>query len=155
MWVLFFFSLSPSHLRLPCLHFFTSTSICDLSFPQTQENEEWFLVGRVIDRVCFLVIATVFFIGTVGIFLMGHFNQPPSSPFPGDSKNYLPPINVLGWTLARSTLSCRKYPDKLREWKSDSILTKSGYSFHKYVGVSVVTFEKQILSLSLSAGVAK
>ncbi|XP_075875854.1 acetylcholine receptor subunit gamma [Nelusetta ayraudi] len=60
------------------------------------ENEEWFLVGRVIDRVCFLVIATVFFIGTVGIFLMGHFNQPPSSPFPGDSKNYLPPINVLG-----------------------------------------------------------
>uniref|UniRef100_A0A3Q3WK57 Uncharacterized protein n=1 Tax=Mola mola TaxID=94237 RepID=A0A3Q3WK57_MOLML len=60
------------------------------------ENEEWFLVGRVIDRVCFIVMALVFFIGTIGIFLMGHFNQPPSSPFPGDPKKYLPPINVLG-----------------------------------------------------------
>lgn len=103
--VSFVLFLSLPSSRLPYLHLFTSMSFCDLSFPQTQENEEWFLVGRVIDRVCFLVIATVFFIGTVGIFLMGHFNQPPSSPFPGDSKSYLPPINVLGWTLARSTLS--------------------------------------------------
>ncbi|TKS79928.1 Acetylcholine receptor subunit gamma [Collichthys lucidus] len=59
------------------------------------ENEEWFLVARVIDRVCFIVIALVFFIGTIGIFLMGHFNQPPSSPFIGDPKKYLPPINNL------------------------------------------------------------
>uniref|UniRef100_A0A4W6E9A3 Cholinergic receptor, nicotinic, gamma n=1 Tax=Lates calcarifer TaxID=8187 RepID=A0A4W6E9A3_LATCA len=51
-----------------------------------QENEEWFLVARVIDRVCFIVMTMVFFIGTIGIFLMGHFNQPPSSPFPGDPK---------------------------------------------------------------------
>uniref|UniRef100_A0A673AM25 Cholinergic receptor, nicotinic, gamma n=1 Tax=Sphaeramia orbicularis TaxID=375764 RepID=A0A673AM25_9TELE len=57
------------------------------------ENEEWFLVARVIDRVCFIVIALVFFIGTIGIFLMGHFNQPPSSPFFGDPKMYLPPVN--------------------------------------------------------------
>lgn len=61
-----------------------------------QENEEWFLVARVIDRVCFIVMASVFFIGTMGVFLMGHFNQPPSTPFPGDVKMYLPPINVLG-----------------------------------------------------------
>ncbi|KAM9350123.1 acetylcholine receptor subunit gamma [Symphorus nematophorus] len=59
------------------------------------ENEEWFLVARVIDRVCFIVMALVFFIGTIGIFLMGHFNQPPSSPFQGDPKKYLPPINNL------------------------------------------------------------
>lgn len=59
------------------------------------ENEEWFLVARVIDRVCFVVMALVFFIGTIGIFLMGHFNQPPSSPFLGDPKKYLPPINNL------------------------------------------------------------
>uniref|UniRef100_H3C0J7 Cholinergic receptor, nicotinic, gamma n=1 Tax=Tetraodon nigroviridis TaxID=99883 RepID=H3C0J7_TETNG len=55
------------------------------------ENEEWFLVARVIDRVCFIVMASVFFIGTMGVFLMGHFNQPPSTPFPGDVKMYLPP----------------------------------------------------------------
>uniref|UniRef100_A0A8C4GDE9 Cholinergic receptor, nicotinic, gamma n=1 Tax=Dicentrarchus labrax TaxID=13489 RepID=A0A8C4GDE9_DICLA len=59
------------------------------------ENEEWFLVARVIDRVCFIVMVSVFFIGTIGIFLMGHFNQPPSSPFLGDPKRYLPPINNL------------------------------------------------------------
>ncbi|KAA8587310.1 hypothetical protein FQN60_016172 [Etheostoma spectabile] len=57
------------------------------------ENEEWFLVARVIDRACFIVMVSVFFIGTIGIFLMGHFNQPPSSPFIGDPKKYLPPIN--------------------------------------------------------------
>ncbi|XP_056912582.1 acetylcholine receptor subunit gamma [Takifugu flavidus] len=60
------------------------------------ENEEWFLVARVIDRACFIVMASVFFIGTIGVFLMGHFNQPPSAPFPRDAKTYLPPINVLG-----------------------------------------------------------
>ncbi|XP_037643008.1 acetylcholine receptor subunit gamma [Sebastes umbrosus] len=59
------------------------------------ENEEWFLVARVVDRVCFIVMVSVFFIGTIGIFLMGHFNQPPSSPFPGDPKKYLPPTNNL------------------------------------------------------------
>uniref|UniRef100_A0A8C6TWZ1 Cholinergic receptor, nicotinic, gamma n=1 Tax=Neogobius melanostomus TaxID=47308 RepID=A0A8C6TWZ1_9GOBI len=55
-----------------------------------QENEEWFLVARVIDRVCFIVMALVFWVGTTAIFLMGHFNKAPSSPFPGDPKMYLP-----------------------------------------------------------------
>ncbi|XP_029929900.1 acetylcholine receptor subunit gamma [Myripristis murdjan] len=59
------------------------------------ENEEWFLVARVIDRVCFIVMALVFFIGTIGIFLMGHFNQPPSTPFLGDPRRYLPPVENL------------------------------------------------------------
>ncbi|KAM4605285.1 acetylcholine receptor subunit gamma [Polymixia lowei] len=59
------------------------------------ENEEWFLVARVIDRVCFIVTATVFFMGTIGIFLMGHFNQPPSTPFFGDPGKYLPPVENL------------------------------------------------------------
>ncbi|XP_066565897.1 acetylcholine receptor subunit gamma isoform X2 [Amia ocellicauda] len=54
------------------------------------ENEEWFLVGRVVDRVCFLVMALLFALSTVGIFLMGHFNQAPSTPFPGDPNRYLP-----------------------------------------------------------------
>nr|XP_015216581.1 PREDICTED: acetylcholine receptor subunit gamma [Lepisosteus oculatus] len=54
------------------------------------ENEEWFLVARVIDRVCFSVMSLLFILGTIGIFLMGHFNQAPSLPFPGDPRNYLP-----------------------------------------------------------------
>uniref|UniRef100_A0A8B9F8N3 Cholinergic receptor nicotinic gamma subunit n=1 Tax=Amazona collaria TaxID=241587 RepID=A0A8B9F8N3_9PSIT len=53
-------------------------------------SEEWMLVGRVIDRVCFFVMASLFVCGTVGIFLMAHFNQAPTLPFPGDPKQYLP-----------------------------------------------------------------
>ncbi|KAL7851319.1 hypothetical protein AOLI_G00216750 [Acnodon oligacanthus] len=63
------------------------------------ENEEWFLVARVIDRLCFIAMAMLFVLGTIGIFLMGHFNQAPSLPFPGDPKKYLPkmsPMNVTG-----------------------------------------------------------
>ena len=71
------------------------TTLIDLFL--IQENEEWFLLARVIDRVCFIVMALVFSIGTVGIFLMGHFNQPPSMPFPGDPRRFLPPlVNVSG-----------------------------------------------------------
>uniref|UniRef100_A0A672F6P7 Acetylcholine receptor subunit gamma-like n=1 Tax=Salarias fasciatus TaxID=181472 RepID=A0A672F6P7_SALFA len=55
------------------------------------ENEEWVLIARVIDRLCFIVMATVFLIGTVSVFLMGHFNQAPPLPFPGDPKLYRPP----------------------------------------------------------------
>ncbi|KFW09852.1 Acetylcholine receptor subunit gamma, partial [Fulmarus glacialis] len=39
------------------------------------ESEEWILVGRVIDRVCFFIMASLFVCGTVSIFLMAHFNQ--------------------------------------------------------------------------------
>ncbi|NXL86102.1 ACHG protein, partial [Alectura lathami] len=56
----------------------------------SSENEEWILVGRVIDRVCFCIMASLFVCGTVGIFLMAHFNQAPALPFPGDPKPYLP-----------------------------------------------------------------
>ncbi|XP_043079761.1 acetylcholine receptor subunit gamma [Puntigrus tetrazona] len=57
------------------------------------ENEEWFLVARVIDRMCFIVMALLFILGTIAIFLMGHFNQAPTQPFPGDPKKYLPEIS--------------------------------------------------------------
>ncbi|XP_065700788.1 acetylcholine receptor subunit gamma isoform X3 [Patagioenas fasciata] len=56
----------------------------------SSESEEWVLVGRVIDRVCFFIMASLFVCGTVGIFLMAHFNQAPALPFPGDPKQYLP-----------------------------------------------------------------
>lgn len=67
--------------------------IPDILFLALQENEEWFLVARVIDRMCFIVMALLFILGTIGIFLMGHFNQAPSQPFPGDPKKYLPEIS--------------------------------------------------------------
>uniref|UniRef100_A0A5F5PEY8 Cholinergic receptor nicotinic gamma subunit n=1 Tax=Equus caballus TaxID=9796 RepID=A0A5F5PEY8_HORSE len=53
-------------------------------------NEEWFLVGRVLDRVCFLAMLSLFVCGTAGIFLMAHYNRVPSLPFPGDPRSYLP-----------------------------------------------------------------
>lgn len=55
-----------------------------------QGNEEWFLVGRMLDRVCFLAMLTLFVCGTAGIFLMAHYNQVPLLPFPGDPRSYLP-----------------------------------------------------------------
>uniref|UniRef100_A0A2I2Z1M1 Cholinergic receptor nicotinic gamma subunit n=1 Tax=Gorilla gorilla gorilla TaxID=9595 RepID=A0A2I2Z1M1_GORGO len=53
-------------------------------------NEEWFLVGRVLDRVCFLAMLSLFVCGTAGIFLMAHYNRVPALPFPGDPHPYLP-----------------------------------------------------------------
>ncbi|KAM4835869.1 acetylcholine receptor subunit gamma [Thomomys bottae] len=56
-------------------------------------NEEWFLVGRVLDRVCFLAMFSLFICGTAGIFLMAHYNRVPALPFPGDPRPYLPSPN--------------------------------------------------------------
>ncbi|XP_004701736.1 acetylcholine receptor subunit gamma [Echinops telfairi] len=53
-------------------------------------NEEWSLLGRVLDRVCFLAMLALFLCGTAGIFLMAHYNQVPALPFPGDPRPYLP-----------------------------------------------------------------
>lgn len=57
--------------------------------PNLQGNEEWLLVGRVLDRVCFLAMLLLFICGTTGIFLMAHYNQAPALPFPGDPRPYL------------------------------------------------------------------
>ncbi|XP_073529222.1 acetylcholine receptor subunit gamma [Phyllobates terribilis] len=54
------------------------------------ENEEWILIGRVIDRVCFLIMFSLFILGSIGTFIAGHYNQAPEQPFPGDPKLYLP-----------------------------------------------------------------
>ncbi|KAM5325865.1 acetylcholine receptor subunit gamma isoform 2-T2 [Glossophaga mutica] len=53
-------------------------------------NEEWFLVGRVLDRVCFLAMLSLFVCGTAGIFLMAHYHRVPALPFPEDPRPYLP-----------------------------------------------------------------
>ncbi|KAJ8347695.1 hypothetical protein SKAU_G00262840 [Synaphobranchus kaupii] len=54
------------------------------------EIESWVLIGKMIDKVCFWVAMLLFSIGTVAIFLTGHFNQPPEFPFPGEDKRYVP-----------------------------------------------------------------
>ncbi|XP_066578427.1 acetylcholine receptor subunit epsilon [Amia ocellicauda] len=54
------------------------------------EMESWVLIGKVIDKVCFWAAILLFSVGTVGIFLMGHYNQVPEFPFPGETKHYSP-----------------------------------------------------------------
>lgn len=54
------------------------------------EIESWVLIGKMIDKVCFWAAILLFTIGTVGIFLQGHFNQVPEFPFPGENKKYVP-----------------------------------------------------------------
>ena len=49
-----------------------------------QGTKEWFLVGRVLDRVCFLAMLSLFVCGTAGIFLMAHYNRVSALPFLGD-----------------------------------------------------------------------
>ncbi|XP_039603092.1 acetylcholine receptor subunit epsilon isoform X1 [Polypterus senegalus] len=52
------------------------------------EMESWVLIGKVIDKVCFWAAILLFSIGTIGIFLMGHYNTVPDYPFPGEMKKY-------------------------------------------------------------------
>ncbi|XP_042287109.1 acetylcholine receptor subunit epsilon [Thunnus albacares] len=54
------------------------------------EIESWVLIGKMIDKVCFWAAILLFIIGTVGIFLTGHFNRAPDFPFPGQNKKYVP-----------------------------------------------------------------
>lgn len=68
----------------PWSHLYPTVCCCP------QGNEEWFLVGRVLDRVCFLAMLSLFICGTAGIFLMAHYNRVPDLPFPGDPRPYLP-----------------------------------------------------------------
>ncbi|XP_061559249.1 acetylcholine receptor subunit epsilon isoform X2 [Phycodurus eques] len=54
------------------------------------EIENWVLIGKMIDKVCFWAAILLFIIGTVGIFLTGHFNRAPEWPFPGENNKYVP-----------------------------------------------------------------
>uniref|UniRef100_A0A8C8RML1 Acetylcholine receptor subunit epsilon n=1 Tax=Pelusios castaneus TaxID=367368 RepID=A0A8C8RML1_9SAUR len=46
------------------------------------EMENWVLIGKMMDKLCFWAALLLFTIGTLGIFLMGHFNNVPDDPFP-------------------------------------------------------------------------
>ncbi|KAJ3588781.1 hypothetical protein NHX12_009635 [Muraenolepis orangiensis] len=54
------------------------------------EMESWVLIGKMVDKVCFWVALLLFNLGTVAIFLTGHFNQVPEFPFPGQTKKFVP-----------------------------------------------------------------
>nr|QQL95705.1 acetylcholine receptor gamma-like subunit [Pristella maxillaris]QQL95706.1 acetylcholine receptor gamma-like subunit [Pristella maxillaris] len=54
------------------------------------EMESWVLIGKMVDKVCFWAAILLFSIGTVAIFLMGHFNQVPEYPFYWEKKKYVP-----------------------------------------------------------------
>lgn len=52
--------------------------------------ESWVLIGKMVDKVCFWVALLLFSLGTVAIFLTGHYNQVPEFPFPGLTKKFEP-----------------------------------------------------------------
>uniref|UniRef100_A0A670ZH77 Neurotransmitter-gated ion-channel transmembrane domain-containing protein n=1 Tax=Pseudonaja textilis TaxID=8673 RepID=A0A670ZH77_PSETE len=80
-------------LRHAALEIQSCVNACNHITKTLQEKnnfDKWILVGRVIDRVCFLLMASVFIFGTVGVFLMAQFNQAPAVPFVGDPRRFLP-----------------------------------------------------------------
>ncbi|XP_070585841.1 acetylcholine receptor subunit epsilon [Erythrolamprus reginae] len=46
------------------------------------EIENWMLIGKMIDKLCFWLAILLFTIGTLGIFFAGHLNTVPEDPFP-------------------------------------------------------------------------
>ncbi|XP_072006048.1 acetylcholine receptor subunit epsilon-like isoform X2 [Engystomops pustulosus] len=54
------------------------------------EMENWVMIGKVLDVLCFWLALPLFVVGTLAIFLMGHFNSVPDRPFAGDNRVYEP-----------------------------------------------------------------
>ncbi|XP_069500024.1 acetylcholine receptor subunit epsilon [Ambystoma mexicanum] len=54
------------------------------------EMGNWVFIGKVVDNLCFWAAILLFTIGTLGIFIMGHLNNAPDHPFPGETKQYYP-----------------------------------------------------------------
>uniref|UniRef100_A0A671QLC2 Acetylcholine receptor subunit delta n=1 Tax=Sinocyclocheilus anshuiensis TaxID=1608454 RepID=A0A671QLC2_9TELE len=53
-----------------------------------EEKDNWSGIARTVDRLCFYVVTPVMTLGTICIFLMGIYNQPPALPFQGDTFTY-------------------------------------------------------------------
>ncbi|XP_078525065.1 acetylcholine receptor subunit epsilon [Lissotriton helveticus] len=54
------------------------------------EMGNWVFIGKVVDNLCFWAAILLFAIGTFSIFIMGHLNNAPDFPFPGETKLYRP-----------------------------------------------------------------
>lgn len=53
-----------------------------------QEKDNWSGIARTVDRLCFFVVTPVMTLGTICIFMMANYNQPPVLPFQGDPFTY-------------------------------------------------------------------
>ncbi|ROL42689.1 Acetylcholine receptor subunit delta [Anabarilius grahami] len=53
-----------------------------------EEKDNWSGIARTVDRLCFFVVTPVMTLGTIFIFMMANYNQPPVLPFQGDSFTY-------------------------------------------------------------------
>ncbi|CAM5137787.1 unnamed protein product [Eretmochelys imbricata] len=53
-----------------------------------EEKDNWNRVARTVDRLCLFLVTPVVILGTLGIFLMGIYNEPPELPFAGDPFDY-------------------------------------------------------------------
>lgn len=53
-----------------------------------QEKDNWSGIARTVDRLCFYVVTPVMTLGTIFIFTMANYNQPPALPFMGDTFTY-------------------------------------------------------------------
>ncbi|KAG1944043.1 acetylcholine receptor subunit epsilon [Pimephales promelas] len=54
-----------------------------------EEKDNWSGIARTVDRLCFFLVTPVMTLGTIFIFMMANYNQPPSLPFEGDSFTYV------------------------------------------------------------------
>ncbi|XP_040202781.1 acetylcholine receptor subunit epsilon isoform X2 [Rana temporaria] len=52
------------------------------------EMENWVMIGKVIDVLCFWGALPLFVVGTLAIFFMGHFNNAPDHPFKGGGRQF-------------------------------------------------------------------
>ncbi|XP_075062503.1 acetylcholine receptor subunit epsilon-like isoform X2 [Mixophyes fleayi] len=58
------------------------------------EMENWIMIGKVLDVLCFWGALPLFVVGTLAIFSMGHFNSVPERPFEGGDHEF-PPCATL------------------------------------------------------------
>ncbi|XP_068130040.1 acetylcholine receptor subunit epsilon-like isoform X3 [Hyperolius riggenbachi] len=52
------------------------------------EMENWIMIGKVLDVLCFWGALPLFVVGTLAIFFMGHFNNAPDHPFMGGGREF-------------------------------------------------------------------
>ncbi|KAG9330298.1 hypothetical protein JZ751_025777 [Albula glossodonta] len=55
----------------------------------SEEKDNWSGIARTVDRLCLFLVTPVMTVGTIVIFVMGIYNQPPLLPFAGDLYNYV------------------------------------------------------------------
>lgn len=60
------------------------------------EMENWVMIGKVLDVLCFWGALPLFMVGTLAIFFMGNFNQAPERPFPSGDHIFPPCSTTAG-----------------------------------------------------------